>query len=74
MLPILDIDHAEKYLAEGGGEFDKITECFGDITCLYGKTDHSTPFIVKFIEDHTIRIRHGVVDKLFKFTEENYPL
>ena len=74
MLPILDINQTHKYLQVGGGEFDNVTECYGDITCLYGMTDRKVPFIVKLVEDHTIHIRHGLVDKLFKFTEDNYPL
>lgn len=74
MLPILDIKQIHKYLDIGGGHFDKITECFGDITCLYGRTDRKIPFLVKFIEDHTISIKHGMINKTFKFTEDNYPL
>lgn len=74
MLPILEVEQAHKYLAQGGREFQNVTECYGDITCLYGMTDGNIPFIIKFIEDHTIQIRHGVVDKRFKFTEDNYPL
>ena len=74
MLPLLEVDQVHKYLAQGGRNFKKVTECYGDITCLYGMTDSKTPFIVRFIEDHIIRIQHGAVDKQFKFTEDNYPL
>ena len=74
MVPLLDIAQVDKYLDIGEGPYVDVTECFGDITCLYGKTDDKVPFIIKFVDDSTIQIRHGLVKKLFKFTEENYPL
>ena len=74
MVPLLDIKKIRKYLKINARPFRKVTECYGTISCLYRKTDNKIPFIVKFTDDDTMQIRHGDTSKLFKFTEDNYPL
>lgn len=74
MLPILNIEHIDKYLNAVDITYDKVTQCTGTIAELKGRTDNTVPFIVKFSGRSTMVVAHGNDLKRFDFTEDNYPL